>query len=47
MHVTVFNDFKLKGGVLSGEQEIENRWIALAERFPACTITLDPMAPGF
>lgn len=36
-----FNDFKLKGGVLSGEQEMETA-IALAERFPDARITLDP-----
>ncbi len=36
-----FNDFKLKGGVLAGEQEIE-AVTALAERFPQARITLDP-----
>jgi glucarate dehydratase len=36
-----FNDFKLKGGVLSGEDEIE-AVTALAERFPQARITLDP-----
>jgi len=36
-----FNDFKLKGGVLSGEQEME-AVTALAERFPGARITLDP-----
>jgi glucarate dehydratase len=36
-----FNDFKLKGGVLSGDQEIE-AVTALAERFPQARITLDP-----
>jgi glucarate dehydratase len=36
-----FNDFKLKGGVLSGEQEIETV-TALAGRFPDARITLDP-----
>src|SRR5580693_8980482 len=36
-----FNDFKLKGGVLSGEREIETV-TALAERFPDARITLDP-----
>ena len=36
-----FNDFKLKGGVLRGEQEIE-AVTALAERFPQARITLDP-----
>jgi glucarate dehydratase len=36
-----FEDFKLKGGVLRGEQEIETI-TALAERFPQARITLDP-----
>lgn len=36
-----FTDFKLKGGVLRGEQEIE-AVTALAERFPEARITLDP-----
>jgi glucarate dehydratase len=36
-----FNDFKLKGGVLHGEQEMA-AVSALAERFPAARITLDP-----
>ncbi|MDT2048408.1 glucarate dehydratase [Priestia flexa] len=36
-----FNDFKLKGGVLRGEEEIE-AVTALAERFPKARITLDP-----
>ena len=36
-----FNDFKLKGGVLQGEEEIE-AVTALAERFPNARITLDP-----
>jgi glucarate dehydratase len=36
-----FNDFKLKGGVLSGEAEIE-AVTALAERFPKARVTLDP-----
>jgi glucarate dehydratase len=36
-----FNDFKLKGGVLQGEQEIE-AVTALHERFPKARITLDP-----
>jgi glucarate dehydratase len=36
-----FNDFKLKGGVLRGEQEMA-AVAALAERFPAARITLDP-----
>src|SRR5882724_3886119 len=36
-----FSDFKLKGGVLAGAQEMETV-IALAERFPDARITLDP-----
>ena len=36
-----FNDFKLKGGVLSGEAEIE-AVTALHERFPQARVTLDP-----
>lgn len=36
-----FNDFKLKGGVLRGEEEME-AILALAERFPKARITLDP-----
>jgi glucarate dehydratase len=36
-----FNDFKLKGGVLSGEEEIE-AVSALAKRFPDARITIDP-----
>ncbi len=36
-----FNDFKLKGGVLRGEEEME-AVVALAERFPDARITLDP-----
>jgi glucarate dehydratase len=36
-----FNDFKLKGGVLRGEQEIE-AVTALHERFPKARVTLDP-----
>lgn len=36
-----FNDFKLKGGVLSGEEEIQ-AVTALSERFPEARITLDP-----
>jgi glucarate dehydratase len=36
-----FADFKLKGGVLSGDAEIETI-TALAERFPQARITLDP-----
>ena len=36
-----FNDFKLKGGVLAGEAEIE-AVIALHQKFPDARITLDP-----
>lgn len=36
-----FRDFKLKGGVLSGEQEVETVML-LKERFPEARITLDP-----
>jgi glucarate dehydratase len=36
-----FDDFKLKGGVLRGEQEIE-AVRALHERFPQARVTLDP-----
>ncbi len=36
-----FQDFKLKGGVLAGEKEIE-AVTALAKRFPGARITLDP-----
>ena len=36
-----FNDYKLKGGVLAGIQEMETV-TALAERFPKARITLDP-----
>jgi len=36
-----FNDFKLKGGVLRGEEEVA-AVRALAERFPKARITLDP-----
>jgi glucarate dehydratase len=36
-----FQDFKLKGGVLSGEQEVEATR-ALHERFPQARVTLDP-----
>ncbi|SOZ38028.1 glucarate dehydratase [Cupriavidus neocaledonicus] len=36
-----FNDFKLKGGVLRGDEEME-AIVALAERFPRARITLDP-----
>jgi glucarate dehydratase len=36
-----FNDFKLKGGVLAGEAEIE-AVTALHERFPQARVTVDP-----
>jgi glucarate dehydratase len=36
-----FNDFKLKGGVFSGAEEID-AVTALAERFPDARVTLDP-----
>ena len=36
-----FNDFKLKGGVLRGEDEVEAIG-ALHERFPQAGVTLDP-----
>jgi glucarate dehydratase len=36
-----FEDFKLKGGVLPGEQEMEAA-AALASRFPKARVTLDP-----
>ncbi|MCW5655331.1 glucarate dehydratase [Hydrogenophaga sp.] len=36
-----FNDFKLKGGVLRGEAEVE-AVTALHERFPQARVTLDP-----
>ena len=36
-----FRDFKLKGGVLPGEEEIE-AIVALHERFPEARVTLDP-----
>jgi len=36
-----FNDFKLKGGVLTGEAEVE-AVRALHERFPQARVTLDP-----
>ncbi|CAM2166433.1 D-glucarate dehydratase [Paraburkholderia sacchari] len=36
-----FNDFKLKGGVLAGDAEME-AVTALAERFPQARVTLDP-----
>jgi glucarate dehydratase-related protein len=38
-----FQDIKLKGGVLPGEQEIETV-VALAKRFPEARITIDPNA---
>jgi glucarate dehydratase len=36
-----FNDFKLKGGVLAGEEEVE-AVKAIAKRFPKARVTLDP-----
>ncbi len=36
-----FQDFKLKGGVLTGEAEVE-AIVALAERFPEARVTVDP-----
>jgi len=36
-----FKDFKLKGGVLPGEQELETA-VALKKRFPDARITVDP-----
>jgi glucarate dehydratase len=36
-----FHDFKLKGGVFSGDEEME-AIVALAKRFPDARITLDP-----
>ena len=36
-----FNDFKLKGGVLAGEAEVD-AVTALHERFPKARVTLDP-----
>ena len=36
-----FDDFKLKGGVLRGDEEIE-AIVALHERFPKARVTLDP-----
>jgi glucarate dehydratase len=36
-----FNDFKLKGGVLGGDAEME-AIVALHERFPNARVTLDP-----
>ena len=40
-----FNDFKLKGGVLAGDAEVE-AVTALHERFPEARITLDPNGAG-
>jgi glucarate dehydratase len=36
-----FQDFKLKGGVLRGDEEVE-AVRALHERFPQARVTLDP-----
>ncbi len=36
-----FNDFKLKGGVLAGDAEVD-AVTAIHERFPAARVTLDP-----
>jgi len=36
-----FNDFKLKGGVLRGDEEVD-AVVALHERFPQARVTLDP-----
>jgi glucarate dehydratase len=36
-----FDDFKLKGGVLRGDEEVE-AIVALHERFPQARVTLDP-----
>ncbi|MEQ1682063.1 MAG: glucarate dehydratase [Burkholderiaceae bacterium] len=36
-----FNDFKLKGGALRGDEEVE-AIVALHERFPRARVTLDP-----
>ena len=36
-----FNDFKLKGGVLAGDAEVD-AVVALHERFPEARVTLDP-----
>ena len=36
-----FNDFKLKGGVLRGDEEVD-AIVALHERFPEARVTLDP-----
>jgi glucarate dehydratase len=40
-HKYGFNDFKLKGGVLAGEAEVE-AVTALHQRFPQARVTLDP-----
>lgn len=40
-----FKDFKLKGGVLPGEQEIDSVR-ALKKRFPEARITVDRTAHG-
>ena len=40
-----FNDFKLKGGVLAGEEEAE-AISAPAKRFPQARVTLDPNGAG-
>ncbi len=36
------NDFKLKGGVLAGEERGRVNLVALAKRFPQARVTLDP-----
>jgi len=36
-----FNDFKLKGGALRGDEEVQ-AIVALHERFPSARVTLDP-----
>ncbi|MDR8289369.1 glucarate dehydratase, partial [Acinetobacter baumannii] len=41
-----FKDFKLKGGVLQGEQEAE-AVTAIARRFPDARVTLDPNGAWF
>lgn len=41
-----FKDFKLKGGVLQGEQEAE-AVTAIARRFPAARVTIDPNGAWF
>ena len=40
-----FEDFKLKGGVLDGREELKAVQ-ALKEAFPKARITLDPTAAG-